>query len=82
MSYSRYLPYDIFGGILWVGGMILGGYTLGRSVPNIGQRIHYVIAVVIVLSLLPAIISILRARQQSKSAGSAPQVSIPDADTK
>jgi membrane-associated protein len=82
MSYSRYLPYDIFGGILWVGGMILGGYTLGRSVPNIGQRIHYVIAVVIVLSLLPAIISILRARQQSKSAGSAPHVSIPGADTK
>jgi membrane-associated protein len=82
MSYSRYLPYDLFGGTLWVGSMILGGYTLGRSVPNIGQRIHYVIAVVIVLSLLPAIISILRARRQSKSAGSPPQVSIPGADTK
>lgn len=80
MSYSRYLPYDIFGGILWVSSMILGGYTLGRSVPNIGQRIHYVIAVVIVLSLLPAIISILRARHQSKTAGSAPHVSVPGTD--
>jgi membrane-associated protein len=63
MPYSRYLMFDIFGGVLWVGAMILGGYFLGRSVPNIGQRIHYVIAVVVVLSLLPAVISILRARR-------------------
>jgi len=64
MPYPRYLLFDIFGGILWVGAMIVGGYSLGRSVPNIGQRIHYVIAVVIFLSILPAIISILRARHQ------------------
>jgi len=63
MPYSRYLIFDIFGGVLWVGAMILGGYFLGRTVPNIGQRIHYVIAVVVVLSLLPAVISILRARR-------------------
>lgn len=62
MPYPRYLAYDIVGGILWVGTMILGGYFLGRSVPNIGQRIHYVIAVVVILSLLPAIIGIFRAR--------------------
>ena len=64
MSYSRYLAFDIFGGIFWVGSMTLGGYFLGRSVPNISQRIHYVIGVVIVLSILPAVISILRARRQ------------------
>jgi membrane-associated protein len=63
MPYTRYLMFDIFGGVLWVGTMILGGYFLGRSVPNIGQRIHYVIAVVVVLSLLPAVISIVRARR-------------------
>lgn len=65
MPYSRYLLFDIFGGIFWVGSMVLGGYALGRSVPNISQRIHYVIAVVIVLSILPAIISILHARRSN-----------------
>src|SRR5712692_2819232 len=64
MPYVRYLVFDIFGGIFWVGTMILGSYFLGRLVPNIAQRIHYVIAVVIFLSILPAIISILRARRQ------------------
>jgi membrane-associated protein len=62
MPYTRYLIFDIFGGVLWVGAMILGGYFLGRNVPNIGQRIHYVIAAVVVLSVLPAVISIVRSR--------------------
>jgi membrane-associated protein len=68
MPYGRYLTFDIFGGVFWVGATILGGYTLGRSVPNIGKYIHYVIAVVVVLSLLPAIIGILK----SKKAAPAP----------
>lgn len=62
MPYLRYVTYDIFGGIFWVGTMVLGGYFLGRSIPNISERIHYVIAAVILLSILPAIIGILRAR--------------------
>jgi membrane-associated protein len=63
MPYPRYLVFDIFGGVLWVGAMILGGYFLGRSVPNIGQRIHYVIAVVVLVSVLPVVISLVRARR-------------------
>lgn len=64
MSYASYLAFDVFGGIFWVAAMILGGFSLGRSVPNIGERIHYVIAVVIVVSLLPAVISIYRSRHK------------------
>ena len=63
MPYLRYLIYDIFGGIFWVGATILGGYFLGRSIPNIGQRIHYVIIIVVFLSVLPPIIGFLRARR-------------------
>src|SRR5712664_1077844 len=62
MPYTRYLVFDIFGGIFWVGTMILGSYSLGHLIPNIAQRIHYVIAVVILLSILPVIVSLLRAR--------------------
>lgn len=67
MTYARYVTYDIFGGAFWVGSMVLGGYFLGRSVPNISQRIHYVIAVVVFLSVLPAIIGILRARRNLRT---------------
>ncbi|HET7106276.1 MAG TPA: VTT domain-containing protein [Candidatus Acidoferrum sp.] len=77
MPYHRYLLFDIFGGVIWVGTMILGGYSLGRTIPNISQRIHYVIAVVIILSLLPAIISILRARRADRLSAGSP-VSTPE----
>ncbi len=53
------------GGIFWVGAMILGSYFLGHLIPNIAQRIHYVIAVVILLSILPVIISLVRARGEA-----------------
>ncbi len=62
MPYGRYFMFDVAGGILWGGGMVLGGYLLGRKIPNIGENIHYVIGVVIVLSLLPPIISVLRVK--------------------
>lgn len=66
MSYTKYLAYDILGGILWVGTMILGGYFLGRSIPNISQKIHYVILVVIFVSVLPVVFSLLNARRSVK----------------
>ena len=65
MPYSRYLMFDTCGGVLWISAMILGGYSLGHLIPNIGQYIHYVIAVVIVLSILPAVIGVLRSRDSS-----------------
>jgi membrane-associated protein len=63
MSYARYLAFDIVGGVTWVSATILGGYYLGKTVPNIIQRIHYVIIVVVIASVLPAIIGVLRGRK-------------------
>jgi membrane-associated protein len=73
MPYGRYFAYDVVGGLLWGGGMVLGGYLLGRQIPNISDNIHYVIAVVIFLSLLPPVIGFLR----SRSSGSAKPSSLP-----
>lgn len=69
MRYSRYLIFDVVGGFLWVCSTVLTGYTLGRKIPNIQNELHLVIAVVIVLSLLPAGIEALKAfRRKRQSA--------------
>jgi membrane-associated protein len=60
MEYRRFIVYNVAGGIGWVVTTVLGGYFLGQMVPNIHDHIHKVIAVVIVLSLLPAIIKIAK----------------------
>jgi membrane-associated protein len=69
MPYVRYLAFDIFGGIFWVSATIVGGYLLGRSVPNIGSYIHYVIAVVVVVSVLPALIGVMKSRKAGGPSG-------------
>jgi membrane-associated protein len=76
MKYSHYLAYDIAGGFLWVWGMVLLGYTLGRTVPNIDKRIHYVIAAIIVASFIPAAIHAWRVRSRSQSGSGVPLKSV------
>jgi len=81
MPYGRYFAYDVVGGLLWGGGMVLGGYLLGRQIPNISENIHYVIAVVIFLSLLPPIIGFLRTKSsRSPKPSSLPQPAPPERD--
>jgi len=67
MRYTRYLLFDILGGFLWVCAMVLAGYTLGKKIPNIQSKIHWVIAAVVVISLIPAVIEGLRVRRKGKS---------------
>ena len=53
MSYRRFLTFNVLGGIGWVMSMTLTGFFLGRTIPNIERHLHWVIAIVIVLSMLP-----------------------------
>ncbi len=71
MKYLRYLAYDVVGGFVWVWGMVLLGFTLGRTIPNIDKRIHYVIAGVIVASFIPAIYHALKSRQKKPAEAAA-----------
>jgi len=64
MGYRQFATYNIVGAILWIGSMTTAGYTLGRVVPNIEKRIHYVVAIVIFVSLLPPGIAWLKRRSR------------------
>lgn len=64
MAYPKFLVYNLAGGVGWVMSMTLAGYFLGRSVPHIEKQIHWVIAVVIVLSFLPILKEWISARRE------------------
>ena len=72
MRYSTYLIYDIIGGSVWISSMLLGGYVAGSRIPNIGNYLHYIIAAIIFLSILPPIIGVLRSRRRPSHPNSAP----------
>jgi membrane-associated protein len=63
MPYSRFVAYNIIGGLLWILAMAGGGYSLAGLIPDIGQRIHLVILVVIFVSLLPGLFEFWRAQK-------------------
>ncbi len=62
MNYRRFVSYNIVGGILWVCSMVLIGFTLGSAIPNIERHIHLIIVAVVFLSILPAVVEVLRQR--------------------
>ena len=64
MEYRRFIFYNVAGGVGWVTSMTWAGYGLGRVIPNLGSYIHLVVAVVIVLSVIPIVIEILRERRR------------------
>jgi membrane-associated protein len=65
MGYRQFATYNVVGAVLWIGSMTMAGYALGRVVPNIEQRIHYVVAGVIAVSLVPPAIAWLKRRKAS-----------------
>ena len=73
MPYSRFLPFSIIGGLLWIPSMVLAGYFLGGVIERalnvkLEDNIEKVVIVVVFLSLLPPIIEFLKHRFGKKAA--------------
>lgn len=66
MNYRTFVTYNIVGGALWVFSTTLLGYTVGRAIPQIDRYLHLVIAVVVLLSIMPAAIEWYRHRKSSR----------------
>jgi membrane-associated protein len=65
MGYARFAAYNVIGGIAWVTSCTVGGYLLGEYIES---RIHLVVGVIIVVSLLPPGIAWLRSRMVAPKA--------------
>jgi membrane-associated protein len=66
MKYSRFFLFDVLGGFLWVGSLSYAGYLLGE-VAFIRKHIDLVCLGIIFVSVLPILVSALKARR-SKTA--------------
>jgi membrane-associated protein len=65
MNYSKFLFYNVIGGIAWVSFFLLGGYFLG-SLPLIRDNLSLFLIGIIFLSLLPIPIEYFRERIKRK----------------
>ncbi|MFJ9114386.1 DedA family protein [Streptomyces sp. NPDC102394] len=59
--------WQVVGGLLWTVGLVLGGYALGSSVPNVDRYLLPLVAVVVLASLTPLALEARRARARRTS---------------
>ena len=67
MTYSRFLVYNVVGGVAWIVTLVLGGYLFG-NIDWVKRNLTVVILGIVALSLLPGVIEVLRQRARSSPA--------------
>ncbi|HXK11256.1 MAG TPA: DedA family protein [Vicinamibacteria bacterium] len=65
MRYPRFLAFDVVGGLLWVGVCTLAGYFFG-NLPLVKKNFSLVILAIVAISLMPALVEVLRHRRQAR----------------
>ena len=68
MTYSRFASYNVIGGVLWIVSFLFLGYFFG-GIPVIKSNFTYVIFAIIIVSVLPALIEVIRGRRKKKAVG-------------
>jgi membrane-associated protein len=66
MTYWRFLVYNVAGGVAWVTMFVLGGYLFG-NLPVVRRNFTLVMAAIVLLSLIPAVVEVIRHRSRSSS---------------
>ncbi len=67
MRYVAFTLYNVVGGILWAGGLTLAGYWLGTKVEGVDRYLLPIVALIIVLSILPGLVHMLREPERRRS---------------
>lgn len=62
MNYSRFIFYNIFGGVLWCAIFIFLGYFFG-NLPFVKKNFELVIIVIILISLLPPVVEYFQSKR-------------------
>lgn len=65
MNYTKFLIYNILGGVLWVFTCSFGGYFFG-NIPIVKNNFSIVVFAIIFISLIPMIVEYLRHKFKSK----------------
>jgi membrane-associated protein len=64
---KTFTVWQVVGGLLWSIGVPLAGYGLGSQIPNIDTYLLPIIAVVVLVSLIPVALELIRARRSRET---------------
>ncbi|RLD00683.1 MAG: DedA family protein [Chloroflexi bacterium] len=67
MKYSRFIAYNVVGGIAWVAIFTFMGYFFG-NIPFVKKNFELVIFAIIFISFIPPVLEVFKARREAKAA--------------
>lgn len=67
-----FTPWQVAGGLVWTVGLVLAGYALGSSIPNVDRYLLPIIALIVAVSLLPLAAELRRSRRAAQHRDEAP----------
>ncbi|MFI1169043.1 DedA family protein [Streptomyces sp. NPDC020801] len=59
--------WQVVGGLVWSIGLVLAGYALGSSIPDVDRYLLPMIALIVIVSLIPLAAEVLRSRRAAKA---------------
>ena len=65
MTYSKFATFNVVGGVLWVSAFLFIGYFFG-GLPIIKENFTYVIFAIIIASVIPPIIEVIREKRRAR----------------
>ncbi|MBO0827354.1 MAG: DedA family protein [Streptosporangiales bacterium] len=68
MSARRFFLWNVAIALVWADGLVLVGYFLGRTIPGVDRYLLPAIALIVVASVTPAAIEIVKARRSRRRA--------------
>ena len=66
MSYAKFALYNVTGAFVWVTSFTYAGFFFG-STPLVQKNFKLVIIAIIIISIMPGVIEVLRARREARS---------------
>jgi membrane-associated protein len=64
----KFTQWQVAGGVVWTVGLVLAGHLLGSQIPGIDKYLLPIIAVIVIVSLIPVGLELLRQRRGSRPA--------------
>ena len=64
MNFLKFNFYNITGAVLWVGSLVVGGYFLGREIPESAQNIEFIITGITIVIMTIIISGAIKMRRQ------------------
>jgi len=66
MEYQTFTFYNVLGGFIWVFGLTLLGFYLGKVIPDVDHYLLPIIALIIIISLIPSAVHFYQAKAKAK----------------